>query len=96
MENKVMWGSEYLIAHSLAPCCICKRPTYFIDIFVENRVCSEKCAKVIDKMLWRQEQAFIEEQARRAWETGCTDEEWFDLLIELDMKERNVDFSCKV
>ena len=78
-----MWGSEYIIAQSLAPCSMCGRPTYFIDIFAESRICSEKCAKALDKQIWRAIRANIEAELYYSWEHGCTSEEWYDFLIEL-------------
>lgn len=81
-----MWGSEFIVGHSLAPCALCGRLTYFIDIFSEERICSEKCSKISAQRLWRAEKEYFENEQRNSWEKGCTSEEWYEFLIGLDSK----------
>lgn len=50
MKNLIQWNSEYLYDKDRElPCIICGRPTHFVEIFFEGRICSEKCQKEIDK-----------------------------------------------
>ena len=85
--NIIKWGSEFIIASDMKPCMMCGRPTSLIDIFAEGRICSEKCSKDFNMLLWRAEQEFIEAEQYCSWKYGCTSEEWFEFLSELDMKK---------
>ena len=50
MKNLLQWGSEYIVDEKhTAPCMVCGKPTHFVEIFFEGRICSEECQKKIDE-----------------------------------------------
>lgn len=37
--------TDYLIGKQTGPCINCQKPTYFVDVYSEARICCEKCEK---------------------------------------------------
>lgn len=46
-QNLIIWNSELIIANNFGPCIVCGCPTTLVDIFVEDRICSESCSKQV-------------------------------------------------
>ena len=49
--------TDYLIGKQTGSCIICKKPTYFVDIYSEARICCEKCEKEFYKKFHEWEKA---------------------------------------
>lgn len=51
MKNLLQWGSEYIVSEKELPCMICGKPTKFVEIFFEARICCAKCQREAEKLI---------------------------------------------
>ena len=40
---------NYIISNNIRPCCVCGRPTNFVEVNYESFVCSKECEVELDK-----------------------------------------------
>lgn len=64
MKTINLWGSDFIESNEIKSCCICGKPTKWIEIYFEAPYCSKECLNIEDKRYeeWCENHPMIEEE----------------------------------